>query len=99
MKPPILFVATLLFAGASYAAVNINTATKDELEALPGIGTVKAQAIIDYRNANGPFNHVEELKGVKGMTVKDIDKLKGIVDVRPGGCPEGPPCPNPKPKK
>ena len=58
------------------SAVNINTATKDELVALPGIGPAKAQAILDYRKAHGPFKTVEELKDVKGIGAKRFEKLK-----------------------
>jgi competence protein ComEA len=58
------------------AAININTATKDELVALPGIGPAKAQAIVDYRKAHGPFKTVEELKDVKGIGAKRFEKLK-----------------------
>ena len=47
--------------------VNINTASKKELDALPGIGEVLAQRIIDYRSANGPFSTVDELTKVKGI--------------------------------
>ena len=63
------------------AAVNINTATKDELVALPGIGPAKAQAIVDYRKAHGPFKTVEELKDVKGIGAKRFEKLKGELTV------------------
>jgi len=58
------------------AAININTATKDELVSLPGIGPAKAQAIVDYRKAHGPFKTVEELKDVKGIGAKRFEKLK-----------------------
>ena len=59
----------------------INTATKDELVALPGIGPAKAQAILDYRNAHGPFKSVEEVKDVKGIGAKRFEKLKGELTV------------------
>ena len=44
------------------AAVNINTASSAELEALPGIGPAKAKSIVEYRQKNGAFKSVEELK-------------------------------------
>ena len=63
------------------AAININTATKDELVSLPGIGPAKAQAIVDYRKAHGPFKTVEDLKDVKGIGAKRFEKLKPDLSV------------------
>ncbi|MFO1302534.1 MAG: ComEA family DNA-binding protein [Burkholderiales bacterium] len=89
-----LFVAiasALAFAFASLvalpasAAVNINTATKDELIGLPGIGPAKAQAIVDYRKQNGPFKSVDDLRNVKGIGAKRLDKLRA--DITVGGAP------------
>ncbi len=70
-------LALCLCSGIALATVNLNTASKDELVALPGIGPAKAQAIIDYRKTHGAFKSVEELKDVKGIGAKRYEKLKG----------------------
>jgi competence protein ComEA len=91
MQRLLLAVAFALCAGSALAALNLNTATKEELVALPGIGPAKAQAIIDYRNAHGGFKTVEELKDVKGIGAKRFEKLKGELTVvaspKPGARP------------
>lgn len=76
-------VAQFGMAVAAAAAVNINTATKDELIALSGIGPAKAQAIIDYRKLNGPFKSVDDLKSVKGIGAKRLEKLRPELSVGP----------------
>jgi len=81
MKRFVLLFLALLFSGLSLAAVNINTATVQELEALNGIGPVKAQAIIDHRKANGPFKSIEQVKDVKGVGDATFDKIKGDIAV------------------
>ena len=81
MKRFLMLLAGLLFSGWALAAININTATLQELEALNGIGPVKAQAIIDYRKANGPFKSVDQLKDVKGIGDATFDKIKADVSV------------------
>ena len=55
--------------------VNINTATLDQLQTLPGIGPVLAQRIIDYRQAHGKFQHLEELTNVSGIGQKRLDAI------------------------
>ncbi|MFV8826746.1 helix-hairpin-helix domain-containing protein [Alkalihalobacterium sp. APHAB7] len=62
--------------------ININQATADELQKLPGIGPAKATAIISYRDENGPFQTVEELQNVSGIGPKSIEKMKDDIAVR-----------------
>jgi competence protein ComEA len=61
--------------------VNINTADAWLLDALPGIGPVKAQNIIDYRTEHGPFLSIEELKNVEGVGEETYNGLKGLITV------------------
>ena len=61
--------------------VNINTATVQELDALPGVGEVIAQRIVDYRNTHGPFKSVDELLNVKGIGEKKLADLKPYATV------------------
>lgn len=56
--------------------VNINTAVKGELVKLPSIGPVTAERIMRYRTDFGRFNTIEELKNVKGIGSKTLDKVK-----------------------
>jgi competence protein ComEA len=76
-----LFIGLFLFASAAFAAVNINTASQQELESLNGIGPSKAKAIIDYRTKNGPFKTVDDLKKVTGIGDKTLEKLKKDIAV------------------
>jgi len=61
--------------------ININSAGKVELDSLTGIGEVKAQAIIDYRNSHGKFKTIEEIKNVKGIGDATFDKIKARIRV------------------
>ena len=61
--------------------VNINTADADELIKLKGIGPAMAQRIIDYREQNGKFKSVDELKNVRGIGQKKFDALKDKIKI------------------
>jgi competence protein ComEA len=63
--------------------LDLNTATLEQLDKLPGIGESKAKAILDYRLKKGRFKRVEELMDVKGIGEKMFEKLKGLVYVAP----------------
>ncbi|SDK70267.1 competence protein ComEA [Nocardioides sp. YR527] len=66
-------------AGAPGAGVSLNTASMEELETLPGVGPVTAQAIIDWRTTNGAFTSVDELLEVDGIGPKTYDTLAPLV--------------------
>ena len=83
-----IFVSLLVLCGSSFA-VDLNKATQAELEALKGIGEVKAKAIVDYRTKNGPFKSADDLDKVKGVGKGIIAKIIGdvTIDGRPLGMP------------
>lgn len=61
--------------------VNINTATIEELDALPGIGPVIAQRIVDYRTQYGPFTAKEQIKNVSGIGDKKYSDIESLIEV------------------
>ena len=61
--------------------ININTASLEELITLNGLGESKAKSIIEYRNSNGEFKNVEELKNVDGIGDALFDKIKDKIIV------------------
>ena len=68
---------------ASTAIVNLNTASANDLEGLPGIGAKTAARIVEYRQKNGPFKKIEELMNVRGVGEKNFLKLKPQLAVGP----------------
>ena len=66
---------------AKSALVNLNTATEADFQTISGIGQKRAQDIIAYREANGRFKSVDELKNVSGIGAKTLEKLKEYVTV------------------
>lgn len=78
-------VLSLLLAGAAIAGetVNINTADAATLDrVLVNVGPAKAQAIVDYRKANGAFKSPEQLAMVKGIGLKTVEKNRDRIVVR-----------------
>lgn len=72
---------TQLPAPTEEAPLNLNTATQAELELLPGIGPVLAQAILDYRDSFGGFSAKEQLKEVSGIGEKRYAAVEALITV------------------
>lgn len=62
--------------------LDLNTARLEDLDGLPGIGTVRAQAILDYRDEHGPFRHTEDLTAVPGIGQATYELLAPYVTVK-----------------
>lgn len=84
--------------------VNINTATSEELQQVPGIGPATAQKILQMRKSYGPFKSVDDLLAIRGLGEKRLDKMRkyltvgkpnppktGAPPAKPGATPEKPP--------
>lgn len=67
--------------------VNINTATSEELQQVPGIGPVTAKAIVRTREKSGPFRRVEDLLAIRGIGRSRLEKMRPYVTVGPGKAP------------
>ena len=67
----------------SRVRINVNTATAEELEGLPGIGEVIAARIVAYREQNGPFRSVDDLIHVQGISDLTIDKFRDLATTSP----------------
>ena len=82
----VFFAPTLSFPATDQ--VNLNTATAEQLETLPGIGPDLAQRILNYRNDNGPFKNVDGLLNVKGIGEGKLAKLRDQITVEMSDPPE-----------
>lgn len=68
-------------AGTTSGLINLNTASKSQLESLPGIGPVYAQGIIDYRDRS-PFQRIDEVQDVHGIGEKRFESMRNLITVQ-----------------
>ena len=81
LPEPVSAPAAVVEPDAASGRLDLNTATEEELEALPGIGPALAERIVVYRTENGPYLSVEELLLVRGIGEKTLQKLEAYVTV------------------
>jgi len=77
-----IMFSMFVFSSMAMATVNLNTATKDQLQSLDGIGPKKADAIIAYRKKNGSFKTVDDLKNVPGFGEKSVANIRSELSVK-----------------
>jgi competence protein ComEA len=82
----LLLCATLAFAAVAHGkkippavAVNLNTATSEELQQVPGIGPGTAKAITSFREKSGRFQRVEDLLSIRGITPRKLDAMRPFI--------------------
>src|SRR5229473_844979 len=103
---PIRLLSSFLFLGLSFSAsvdagkkkppakpVNINTATSEELQQVPGIGPATADKILQMRKSYGAFKSVDDLLAIRGLGPKRLEKMRKYLTV--GKTPKAPPQPSP----
>ena len=74
-------VSAPLTSAPSSSRVNLNTASVDELDTLPGIGPATAKAIVSHRTRKGPFSRLEDLMAIDGIGPKKIDAIRDLVSL------------------
>jgi competence protein ComEA len=85
----VVLTLTFLAGGVAFSAqteqavvVNINSADVKEIMKLPGVGKKKAEAIISYRDENGRFDNVDDLRKVDGIGKKSLERIRGLIVVK-----------------
>jgi len=81
-------LVALLLAPLAMAAIELNSATVEEFDTLPGIGPAKARAIVEYRDENGPFESITELDAVPGIGMSTLRNIWDLVYIE--GQPDEP---------
>ena len=66
---------------AHHLKININSADKLQLRHLPEVGETLADKIIAFRNINGPFSNIDDLRKIKGMTQRRLDRMKELIEL------------------
>ena len=80
-RPVVKMASELSSSTAPGRLIDLNTASLEALMSLPGIGQVKAQAIVDFRDQNREFSSVEDIKNVKGIGEVTYQNIKDLVTV------------------
>jgi len=81
LVPPVVSGDTVVDTSAPAGPVDVNTATVDQLDVLPGVGPTTAAAIVAYRDQHGPFQTVDQLGEVRGIGPSKLDAIRGLVVV------------------
>lgn len=93
MKKLLVMLASVFAFSTAFAAVDLNTATQQDLETVKGIGPAKSKAILEYRSKNGPFKSVDDLAKVPGFGEKSVAGMKAELAVgaaKPAAAPAAP---------
>jgi comEA protein len=70
-------------AGSEGLLIDINRATAEELELLPGLGPALSRRLVEYRELNGPFARIEDIIQVQGIGAKTFQRIKGYISATP----------------
>ncbi|MEW6518567.1 MAG: ComEA family DNA-binding protein [Thermodesulfobacteriota bacterium] len=82
MKARFLTLCMFIFLAApAMAGININTADLNTLQSLPGIGTSRAKAIIDYRSIHGNFQSVDDLTKIRGISDNLLAQIREMLEI------------------
>jgi competence ComEA-like helix-hairpin-helix protein len=95
---PLMLCSALLLVAAGNAKKNppatpldLNTATAAQLEEVPGIGPATAKAIVQFRRKSGPFERIEDLLAIRGISARKLEQMRPYVTIskpaprKPGG--------------